>query len=239
MGLQGISGSSIWTWGQSKKKNPARSAHGVLCPLRGTCWLCHIPLSHVCSLMAGRAGQAMGLSAKAYPGDADRAFPPPGRVLTEAFLCCQQPCALPWRHRFISLCLSRSLPHLHSQADSIWCKNQRDDARHGGRCWEGRRHGEPLADELLQFLPFEVQYFHLLPLTVVLRRLGLSSSSPAAARASLCVSTLAPLPSLLSPLRPPVHEWGFSGFILGPAMLLLLFRSYLHLKIIGWPPRRL
>ena len=161
--------------------------------------------------MERRAGQATGLSAKASPGDAGRAFPRPGRIPTEASPCCRQPRALPWWHRFISLCLSRSLPHLHSRADSIWCKNQRDDARHGGRRREGRRCGEPLADELLQFLPFEVQYFHLLPSTAVLRQLGLSSSSPAAARASLRISTLTPLPSLLSPPRPPAHERGISG----------------------------
>lgn len=72
----------------------------------------------------------------------------------------------------------------------------------------GRQRRELLADELLQFLPFEVQYFHLLPSVAVLQRPGLSLSPPVAARASLRVSTLAPLPSLLSLVRPQAHEWG-------------------------------
>lgn len=58
---------------------------------------------------------------------------------------------------------------------------RRDDAQHGGRRGEGRWRGEPLADELLQFLPFEVQYFHLLPsmvdAPVAGAELGISSNS--------------------------------------------------------------
>lgn len=152
----------------------------------------------------------VGALCQGIPRDDEiRAFPHPGRVPMEASPCCRQPRALPRQHRFISLCLSRSLPHLHSQADSIWCKKWRDNARqHGGRCWEGRRRGEPLADELLQFLPFEVQYFHLLPPTTLLRWPGLSLSSPVATGASLCISVLTPLPTPLSHLRPPARKWG-------------------------------
>lgn len=82
-----------------------------------------------------------------------------------------------------------SLPRLHSRAASIWCRSRRCRAR-PALGWGAVR--EPA---LLQLAPFEVQYFHLLPMTAVLLQLRIARH-PQCSRASLCDPTPALLLSL-------------------------------------------
>lgn len=158
----------------------------------------------------------MDFSTKTFSGMQAEPSPSPICVLTEASLCCRQPCAA------VVAQIYCSLPCLHSEL-----------APYGAEAGEtmlgtaGTGLGGSVGAALLQLAPFEVQYFNLLPLTTLLpqlrsaRHLQCSRSIPVRFH-----SRLAAFPLL--PLRSPC------AWVDQKCNFLVLTR-----EIFGWPPRRL